>query len=751
MIPASRSDTPSSSSSAPQSSTSPVSAECEGHCVRLSGQEHTIQSGDNGGSFFPGVRRVFTYVAGALGGVIALVGLGHLFHSQSDTQAMGCHQQENQLAAQAQASARNYRDNPSNEVHAQLQSDLNNYKALLNKPECAGLLNQGRDWLDQADQGARVRHRGKRMVRGDLVDTRANAHKAFVAVNSTLGRCTGTVVAPDKVLTAVHCVVKDTQSCVPPEQFEPANIVLGDGSYSCTLTTPSECVQIFEKDDTQRREKLIKQIDAVLCTTDRPMVDVMPVPIMPRSSLDELCFHRSRHDERFVPNNTPFPQALYVGMGTTADSGNSASEQYAGWADVTMSGVVNGRSEYVLKSHGVSGNQDYLMRSGDSGSGLLMQDPNDGKFKLVGVNVRYTDEVSPAGSMSAEKLIGRGAEEGGEKVDQWLSSHGLMNDSAMANPYDALSDAYLPEPPTRLPDADKCPQAGGQQSGKHDKVAIPSHAMQKNSTLSVCNTGSFEMFFEIAGVLFGNNITFQQRLPSGDSAQRRMPVGFEPQKITISTNGTSTVYDSVIPKTALGNTKYNVTLSDDSLSGEGFNISNPQSTSAGRSEYSSPFRLRPERVQGKTIQTDRQPIFSREYDQVSGKGDVGSIAKPQPDFSDFDYTEYDDYQASGDDYVPEPDPFSSSTPPSTTTIEPEYDDYDLYANQNNDQDSASESSGGFNEQKYRMVGGVLLTGAALYFANKLRQKCKNPSGVQQLATIEEEDEQDCAPEAESLV
>ena len=69
----------------------------------------------------------------------------------------------------------------------------------------------GADWLRQAQAGGsgHGHTRVKRVVEGDVVDTRSDSHKALVRVKvpATGSDCTGAVVDKNKVLTAAHCVV----------------------------------------------------------------------------------------------------------------------------------------------------------------------------------------------------------------------------------------------------------------------------------------------------------------------------------------------------------------------------------------------------------------------------------------------------------------------------------------------------------------------------------------------------------------
>lgn len=303
-------------------------------------------------------------------------------------------------------------------------------------------------------------------------------------------------------------------------------------------------------------DNLENMTDIALCVTDRTMTGARPVPIMTKEAYNKLLLGKSSAQD-LANNKQPFPSAMYTGMGAVGDEGgwlkqtlpsdvydsvfkwsepfldkmsNYFGEQYTGWLDVEKKAVVDNMQVIRLIPHKING-KNYLSRDGDSGAGILMQDPDDNKWKLVSVVSKNDahEELVPA-------MINRtGATDGArafdQQLEQWLKNHTLDGSANLTDAYNPFDDGYFVEPPFRVPDN----YTSSTTEQKVPKLMVPKGAFPTNDTeLVIHNNLNEPVWVNLNGSLFNNTVLFQGEILQEATVRRKMPAGYVPSNIEVT-------------------------------------------------------------------------------------------------------------------------------------------------------------------------------------------------------------------------
>lgn len=238
----------------------------EATSARVAGCNYDIQHGSRCSRFFNGVRQackcavVGWATVALLGGFSSPAGVRVQRSGRSLQNSEPCADLESAPQPFASAMDRWAEGGYSQEERNSLLSRMSQFRSRMMADECQDMRAQGLAWLEEAEKQInsqqppqKVHRRVKRVVNGDLVDVKANSHKAVVRVLAENGdSCTGTVVAKNKVLTAAHCVVEDSSVCTKPSDFMSTSVSVGDKTYHCELSIPDikeDCVQWGKRQD----------------------------------------------------------------------------------------------------------------------------------------------------------------------------------------------------------------------------------------------------------------------------------------------------------------------------------------------------------------------------------------------------------------------------------------------------------------------------------------------------------------------
>ena len=410
-----------------------------------------------------------------------------------------------------------------------------------------------------------TKSRHKRMVNGEHPRTSSGINDVSVKVQVTQNvfyssTCTGTVVAPDKVITAAHCFSEDASKCQDISKKASQTTVYIRGKPHPVKEINHVSNSCFKANKNDHSPKEAENLDIAMLTLARPIQGGKCVPIMKKDDfelqrwvvsdvkvcpdgIDKYGKNKASRSTCPIPNDTSYPLAM---MGTFGARGRTCSASPASTARLGWfqpKGVE--RTEKFGSVHGtlaLTGASKIC--TGDSGSGYLAlnRNVNNPGYQLAGIHHLGSSGVNDhSGSMeplSEEKKqnpnFAPGARERRiEAIDSFLERHGITRGEVGAGCelYDPMTDEHLIIPlvqPQSVSKIEKTKDGVTQHSFKlvdtpplDGALVHPVLVTFKNPTTSLSDAK-----FTIFASYYGRNVEFTRNVRKGKSEALLIPAGF---------------------------------------------------------------------------------------------------------------------------------------------------------------------------------------------------------------------------------